>query len=204
MILGCFQHAYLLNMDRHTERLAAATQRLNEIGIPFERFRSVDCDESSTSLNSAQIGCNQSHIAIVKQAKSLGYGSIMIFEDDVIFRPDFLTEWQKLQPQVKSTSYDLLFLYDWDDDDRPQERMLKKGGTWCTHAYAVSARYYDRFILRGEDLYDRLVIDTILRSDDKANRWLVSPSLAGQNAGASMLDGFAKRVRWSSKDVPGN
>jgi glycosyl transferase family 25 len=71
-------HIFYINLDRRQDRRNEIEAELAAMNIIAERF-------SAIPHNSGIVGCTQSHLAVLKLAKSRGYRNVLIFEDDFTF-----------------------------------------------------------------------------------------------------------------------
>lgn len=196
MVLDCFEHSFVINANHAKERFANVSAQLESVGITFERFHAIQPSETSDKVRLGELGCSLSHISVVELAKARGYANVLIFEDDAIFKPNFAEEWKSILPEVKKLDYDLLYLYDWGahrDENSPT--ILEKRSTMCTHAYAVSSKYYDHFIRLISGTSRKFSIDSVLWAS-KANKWCISPSLVGQADCKSTINGVRYKARF--------
>ncbi len=205
MVLDCFNHAFVINADTSAERLSRVTAELEAVGIArdrWERFSAIvpaaDCRKPF--LRPGEVGCILSHVAVVSLAKSRGYESVLILEDDATFRADFTQQWQRLQPQVKALTYDLFYFYDWGRRaaEPPATPTISAGRTYCTHCYAVHSRYYDDF-LKLTDNCPR-TIDTMLYITRSIRSFVVAPSIVGQFEGGSLITKEHRKTRWNIRE----
>ena len=99
--------AFLINLDRHPDRLACAQTRLAAAGIEAERLSAVDGSALSPAARRAavarlhavlargwlytpgQIGCALSHHAIYRRMIDENLPAALVFEDDVLLSPQF-------------------------------------------------------------------------------------------------------------------
>ena len=99
--------AFLINLDRHPDRLAAAQTRLSQAGVKAVRLPAVDGASLSPAARRAavarfhallargrlyttgQIGCALSHHAVYRRMVDENLTAALIFEDDVLLTPDF-------------------------------------------------------------------------------------------------------------------
>ena len=199
-VLDCFDGAFVINADDQPERLSKVSLELARVGIPFERHSAITNARPSSLLRASEVSLTLSHCAIVNMARERRYKNVLILEDDVVFRPDFLEQWKRVSSQVGRLEYDLLYFYDWHAEQLPSEPHLARIiGTLCTHAYCVSARYYDSF-LDTLDRYQQLAaIDQMLLRVD-AEKWAIVPNLIGQEGGISSIYGAPRALRWSAQD----
>lgn len=190
----------MINADSHSERLSKVSRELSRVGIGFERYKAITDAHSSSGLRASEVGLTLGHCGIVSLARERRYKNVLIFEDDVVFRPDFLKRWGQVSLQVGRLEYDLLYFYDWQSEQAPSAtHLVRISGTLCTHAYCVSARYYDSY-LDTMDRYKQLAaIDQLLLRVD-AEKWAIVPNLIGQDGGTSSIYGDHRTLRWSALD----
>lgn len=200
MILDTFDHAFVLNLDQARAKYTLADQRLRAVGIVAERFPAIVPRERGPYGSVGARGCTESHAACVKLARERGYQSVLIFEDDVVFRKNFGRLWQRLQPTSASLDWDLLYFYQWKQLSLfpINPRFVAIDGTFCTHAYAVQAAFYGK-MLAVFQANERIgqPVDFLF---NRANARICAPTynLAGQDAGTSAVNHRYKHLRWSS------
>jgi len=99
--------AFLVNLDRHPDRLACAQARLAAAGVEAVRMPAVDGAALSPAARRAavsrfhallargrlythgQIGCTLSHHAVYRRMADENLPAALVFEDDVRLSPDF-------------------------------------------------------------------------------------------------------------------
>ena len=99
--------AFLINLDRHPERLAVAQTRLSQLGVEAVRVPAVDGSALSPAARRAavarfhallargrlytpgQIGCALSHHAVYHRMIAENIPAALVFEDDVLLTPGF-------------------------------------------------------------------------------------------------------------------
>jgi glycosyl transferase family 25 len=95
---------YLINLDRAADRLSAMQDKLNSMGLPFERVAAVDGQTLELPIsdfregtyrllhgrrgNPAEVGCYLSHIECAKRLLASESEFALILEDDLEFPPD--------------------------------------------------------------------------------------------------------------------
>jgi glycosyl transferase, family 25 len=88
-----FDHVYVINLERDTDRMTHMTSRLAKMGVPFERFAALaargdeECAANPT-LPPEYFASAASHRAVLCRAIASGKRRILILEDDVVFRDD--------------------------------------------------------------------------------------------------------------------
>lgn len=119
---GMWNQAYVTNLDIHPQRLKNMSSRLKKIGMSFVRHKNL----YKTNLNLTKLIQSKFHnkgllksnresnpcvklghtaryhaeLAIFKDALKKGYESVLVMEDDIYFRPDFIKKisesWKEL------------------------------------------------------------------------------------------------------------
>jgi glycosyl transferase family 25 len=96
---------YVINLDRAVERRDAITERMNRVGLSFERFPAVDARDLTAerigevvaadqirhfkrALSRPEIACYLSHIAVWRAIAAGDKPAAFVFEDDVDFVDD--------------------------------------------------------------------------------------------------------------------
>lgn len=103
--IGC----YIINLDRSQERYEQILPLVKSLNLPYERISAVDgyklTDEDLKKVvdfkmygqylghmpKNGTIGCTLSHIALWKRFLASNFKYALVFEDDVIFKPETLT-----------------------------------------------------------------------------------------------------------------
>lgn len=196
-ILDVFDAAFLINADGQGDRLARSWKRLEVEGIPFERFPAIVASGGNDPVRAREIGCMSSHFEVVRIARERKLENVLIFEDDVVFRPGFQAKWNDITENVRKIKFDLFYFYDWGGTKGSQlgPWLHPIVGTLCTHAYAVGSGYYDRFLQSPVTM----AIDQALYHAT-CSKWGVTPGLVGQDAGYSTIYGKGRALRWSAAD----
>ena len=136
-------HAFYINLDRRTDRRAEVEQEFADKGLIVERFPAVAYDPGA-------IGCNLSHIEVLKLARDRGYETVMIFEDDFQFLIN-KEEWDQLIARLPA-SYDVVMLsYNLKAADPLDETFVRVVEVQTTSGYIVHSRFYDTLIARWEE-----------------------------------------------------
>ena len=199
-ILNCFDAAFVINVDAETERFKKVSTELARVGIAFERLPGIVEGPPSPFIRTRSVCVTMSHCRAVNLARERGYSNVLIFEDDAIFRPDFLGQWRSLEHEVQNLAYDLFYFYDWSCEKAGTSYSITPiTGTLCAHAYSVSSTFYDSYLTALTSLNHRAAIDRIL-FHIRASKWATIPSLVGQDAGMSTVYDYFKTARWSSHD----
>lgn len=91
-----FDRVVCVNLAHRPDRWESFRQQIDQIDWPFrevERVEAVDGRKETVPgwwrANAGAWGCYRSHLRILKQAIEDGVDSVLIFEDDAVFAPDF-------------------------------------------------------------------------------------------------------------------
>jgi GR25 family glycosyltransferase involved in LPS biosynthesis len=138
-----FEGAIIINLDSRTDRWRAVSRELQVAGISdvVERLPAI-------KHRYGMVGCSLSHLECVKIAKQRGWKTVLIFEDDIVFKPYFheycdrtLEQLQKHNWSVFHFGAMLMNLCKQVDNN-----LLRIGYNWAAHAVAVHERAYDFII----------------------------------------------------------
>ncbi len=166
-----FDKIFVVSLDRKPEKFFKVKDKLDRLGIKFERFSAIDglyleFDTSNFKPGNGMIenqfalGCLMSHLEIIKISKSRGYKKILIFEDDILISKDIKLTIQNLK-DIKS--WKLLYFgssqYNWDVEFF-EDNFYKSKKSLGTFAYAIDHSIYDELIELFEKKYKS--VDNIL------------------------------------------
>ena len=162
MIFDLFDKCFLINLDSEPERLRKVSLRLEKMNIPFTRISAtVASPHLSRNPTLGLRGCTLSHLAILKKAQAEGLSSVLIIEDDAIFRDDTVSRMASLSKNLKQLPWGIFYLgYDECHPERtwtaaPGIKTVSEG--YQTHAYAVSAAAYGKVTPWLENCAERAV-----------------------------------------------
>ena len=102
--MNLLKHAFVINLDKRSDRFDHVTAEFDKIGFGFERFSAILNQDGA-------IGCSMSHIRCLELAIERNYDFIAICEDDITFtRPNVflssLIQFEKSPPE----NWDVLLL----------------------------------------------------------------------------------------------
>lgn len=82
-----YDGAYVINLDRRTDRWRHAVEQTKRAGIKAIRYPALDADCLGVS---AETACALSHLGVLNLALAQGWQRVLVLEDDVTFCDDFL------------------------------------------------------------------------------------------------------------------
>jgi len=136
-------HAFYINLDRRTDRRAEVEKEFADKDLVVERFPAVEYTPPT-------IGCNLSHIEVLKLARARNYPSVMIFEDDFQFVVS-KEQWTHLIAQLPET-YDVVMMsYNTIQPSPYNDVFDRVRGAQTASGYIVHSRFYDKLIAQWEE-----------------------------------------------------
>lgn len=166
--------AFIINLERRPERYQSAFQRVQEAGFTqIERINAIDGQTADLEQEWQKHGSplfdpwdQKFKTLLGKQGVALSMLNTWkhiidhkipyatIFEDDVLFHPD----WQILAPLYYDETpkdYDILFYG--NQIDAPSYKMIDQVPTYCLHAYGLTfagaQKLYHQFLSRPKGVY---------------------------------------------------
>jgi glycosyl transferase, family 25 len=187
-----FPYRVCINLDSRPERWEAMQRKFAEIPVSVERLAAIDgrevaVPERLSQLRPVDYACTMSHLTAVRKAKELGAHSVLIFEDDAFFDPEFITKFPGYIAQLPS-DWKMVYLGGYHIQ-RPipvSKNMVRAVETLTTHAYAVRSSLYDEFIALNEEP-PRIVDQNNTMLQQRFECYCFEPNLVGQEAGYSDL-----------------
>lgn len=151
--LKIFDRVYLINLEKRKDRLAKCLEKNNANLSGLQNLEIVKAVEGQTldfpNFNGSvgALGCNESHLNILKDAEKKGYSKIIILEDDFSFVKNFdelfVKGWESLP-----NDWDMLYLFasDYAPPKSYNENLLECSSTLTTVAYAVHSPIFSTLI----------------------------------------------------------
>jgi hypothetical protein len=178
MILDEFFDAiYCINLDERTDRWSFCQNQFESLNIKnVKRF-------SGKKNIVGEIGCRDSHISIISESKDLGYGNILILEDDfqiINFDHDKL---KNSIETLKNLDWDFFYLGASIQKNGKleivSENLLRCFFLHTTHSYAINQKNFDFIINEGKK---NKIIDVFYRNyiHPKGNSYLINPMMSIQ------------------------
>lgn len=141
-----------INLDRRPERWQRMQRVFSARGIgAVKRFSAIDGNEVALPQHwvhtAGAYGCLLSHVQVVREARDAGASSVLIFEDDAVFDPQFKDKFSSFIEELPS-DWDMLFLGALHKDEpvKISEHISRITRANSTFAYAIRNTVFDAFI----------------------------------------------------------
>ncbi|MCW5714900.1 MAG: hypothetical protein KIT43_10350 [Bauldia sp.] len=151
----CVLHAPFATAHRRPQ-FERELLRIGVTRFQIVEARRVPPDEPDAApfKSPAELSLLDAFASAIRLARDSGWGSVAIFEDDVIFRRRFTRRWAQVEDAVRNTPWDVLTLHRWSWKDQITiERLLARTSlvpirwTLCAHALVIRAQGYDKVLL---------------------------------------------------------
>ena len=118
---------------------------------PVRRFTALDGDALNLPANwihtRGAYGCLASHLEVVREARSLDLPHVLIFEDDVVFDPQFHEKFDDYFAQLPDDWHMLYFgALHKGDPIKISDNVVRITRANSTYAYALRDSVFDAFI----------------------------------------------------------
>lgn len=136
-----FSNAYLINLDKRTDRLEKFTAGAKQVGLNFIKV------SADTGNGDAVQGCRKSHMGILKDHQD---SDLLVLEDDAEFIPNFEEELAKSW-ECLPDDWDMVYLganplqY-----EKVNDRWLRSYQCSSTHAYILRKKVIPDFLAQAE------------------------------------------------------
>jgi len=144
------QHIIYINLERRTDRRKSIESQFPTA----ERFTAIEHSNGA-------IGCQMSHIQVLKNAKEKKYSSVLILEDDFIYIHDNVAgQMEKFNVLLETTapkidvcllSYSNTQNEEFGDHQDERELLIRIRDAQTASGYIVFEHYYDKLIENFEE-----------------------------------------------------
>ena len=194
MIDNFFDKIYCINLDERVDRWDQAKKEFEKNNIKnYKRISGIKNDIG-------YIGCRDSHIEIIKDAKKNGYKKILIFEDDFIFINEDKKLIDDILSQLSVVDWELFYfgatvhLYE-GKLTKVSENLVLTNFAYACHAYAVNSCLFD-FILENAKNYE--IIDIFYNTEVVKNNksYISNPMVCLQRESYSNIENKISNYDW--------
>lgn len=175
-INNIFDQVYLINLKTDENKLRIMEEKFKKYNIKFKLFPGIDGRKIKNIKllrygNKGAVGIKRTQIDIIKDAMKNRYKRILICEDDLIFRKNFLYEFDNSYKQIikKNNNWNLLYLgCSYKSRFNSQNKyFIKAKKSYGNFAVGVDESVY-KTILTAEN--DNRPIDDIFVEDIQKNK----------------------------------
>ena len=192
-----FDGVYCINLDERTDRWEQAQKEFEKLGITHvNRFSAIKHEKGA-------IGCRESHLSIIKEAKKLGLSNVLIFEDDVLVLEDNITKINNSLSELKKTPWELFYFGATVDPNVGKltvvsPHLVKTNFAYTTHAYAINSNMFD-FILEQAPYHG--IIDVFYNRGivTRGQSYIINPMLCIQQESYSDIEKHHADYQWMIK-----
>ena len=135
--------SFYINLDSRSDRKEQFEQECKKMNLKVERFSAIKHEKGI-------IGCGESHLIVLKNARDLKLESVTIFEDDFQFliSPE---EYSHILSNLPD-NYDVVMLSYNLRQTEPFNHLFGKAiAAQTTSGYIVHSRFYDKLISNWEE-----------------------------------------------------
>lgn len=144
-----FKEAYYINLDDRTDRQEHMSRELKKYNLQdfVKRYSAIKAKVRSPEQCVKASG--SSHRNIIQQAKDRNLDNILIFEDDIFFKPDGIKNIELALKSLQKRNWDI-FYFSCNIFDKNLKlvdtNLLLVDGCYCVHAYAINKQAYDKVL----------------------------------------------------------
>jgi GR25 family glycosyltransferase involved in LPS biosynthesis len=178
-----FPQRVCVNLDRRPDRWERMQAEFARHGIDgVRRFSAVDGNNVALpphwSHSAGAYGCLRSHVAVIEAARAHNAESVLIFEDDTVFDPEFTTKFGSFVAEVPD-DWDLLYFGALHKDEpvRLSEHVYRITKANSTYAYALKRSVFDAFLELNQRAENVLDMNTY-QLQERFNCYCFVPNLA--------------------------
>lgn len=201
-----FPHKICINLDRRPDRWQRMQAEFARHGIDdVRRFPAVDGTTVVLPAHwrhtAGAYGCLLSHVNVIEAARALNAESVLIFEDDTIFDPEFTSKFASFIAEVPS-NWDMLYFGALHKDEpvRLSEHVYRITKANSTYAYALKRTVFDAFLELNRRAENVLDMNTY-QLQERFNCYCFVPNLAWVEAELSDVQNKLERHWYLEKSL---
>lgn len=189
-----FDGIYCINLDERTDRWEQVQKEFEKLGITdVKRFSAIKHEKGA-------IGCRESHLSIIREAKELGLRNVLIFEDDALVLESDITKIGNTLDELKKTPWELFYFGATVDPNvgrltTVSPHLVRTNFAYTTHAYAINSNMFD-FILERAPFHE--IIDVFYNRNIvvRGQSYIINPMLCIQQESYSDIEKHHADYQW--------
>lgn len=194
MFKNYFDKIYCINLDERIDRWEASQKEFDKLGITNVTRVSAIKNEIG------HLGCRDSHVEVITDAKNNGHKKILVLEDDFVFINSDKNLIDDVLTQLSRVDWELFYfgatvhLYN-GKLTKVDENLVLTNFAYTTHAYAVNSSVFDFIIenAKNHDIIDVFYNDTIVKNN---KTYISNPMLCLQRESYSDVENRVSDYGW--------
>ena len=194
---------YCINLKRRTDRKERFLQRLAETNTDTSKLTFIEAVDGK-ELNSipeefnkpwpphespGAYGCQRSHINAIQDAKDNNYDTILIFEDDVTFIPEFNELITDFFDSVPDNWMSLFLGCNAIQELKPINSAVAQGLGYAAQAYLLKKPLFDMVLWWGDCVFDTAIDVFYTKAIQPCpTNYFALPRLCSQEPGLSDIE----------------
>ncbi|SER31606.1 glycosyltransferase family 25 protein [Pedobacter rhizosphaerae] len=160
-----FDKIYCISLEKRNERREKFKSNYKYLGTDnITVFNAVDgnnLDDKEWQFSKGALGCRMSHLSIYSEAIKKGYKKILVLEDDVIIKKQFISDLNEVISLV-GDDYDMIYFggFNFLEPKPVTSHILRLQNTLALHAVAINSRCLSTLIRKIEE--DKRSVDSVI------------------------------------------
>jgi len=203
-----FDKVVCVNLVSRADKKAKTEAKFNALGIEVEWFKAVEYGFAHSVVSSLpkstsgfnrfnpkqpnEFGAAMSHYTVVKTAYQEGVENLFVFEDDIMFRKNFNSLFEKYFDALPS-DWDMFLLYSFMYNLQPQNvrvnsRWIKSYDAWSLMSYGMNRKAMEKYIKEQDALFRIADLASFQMQGKELNIYSAIPTLCipNQNLGSNI------------------
>jgi len=203
-----FNKVVCVNLVSRSDKKAKTEAKFNALGIEVEWFKAVEYGFAHSVVSSLpkstsgfnrfnpkqpnEFGAAMSHYTVIKTAYQEGVENLFVFEDDVMFRKNFNSLFEKYFDALPS-DWDMFLLYSFMYNLQPQNvrvnsRWIKSYDAWSLMSYGMNRKAMEKYIKEQDALFRIADLASFQMQGKELNIYSAIPTLCipNQNLGSNI------------------
>ena len=193
-----FDAIYCINLDERTDRWETAQKEFQKLGITnAQRFSAVKHDKGA-------LGCRESHIGVVTDAKKNGYKNILVFEDDLMVIGEDIARIETALDELGTLDWDMFYfgatvMLGHGKCTPVTPNIVRTNFAYTTHAYGMDSNVFDLVIEQApfHPIIDVFYQNFLTQRRDKS--FIINPMLCIQQPSYSDIEKTHVDYSWMTR-----